>query len=118
MSQSNEQPDNQSNKTTLVFWVSMSIIILITLLAGVFPSGFGKYANILYGWISNSTGWLFLIIVFVLDIFLIGLAITRFGRFKLGRDDEEPEFSFISWVGMLFSAGLGVGIVFGALPNR
>ena len=112
MSQSNEQPDNQSNKTTLVFWVSMSIIILITLLAGVFPSGFGKYANILYGWISNSTGWLFLIIVFVLDIFLIGLAITRFGRFKLGRDDEEPEFSFISWVGMLFSAGLGVGIVF------
>lgn len=112
MKQSKENTDRHNNKTTLVFWVSMSIILLVTLIAGIFPNGFGKYANILYTFISNSTGWLFLIIVFVLDIFLIGLAITRFGRFKLGRDDEEPEFSFISWVGMLFSAGLGVGIVF------
>ena len=112
MNQSEEHHDNKNNKTTLVFWVSMSIIILVTLTAGIFPKGFGKYANVLYTFISNSTGWLFLIIVFVLDIFLIGLAITRFGRFKLGRDDEEPEFSFISWIGMLFSAGLGVGIVF------
>ncbi|MCY1029776.1 BCCT family transporter, partial [Mammaliicoccus sciuri] len=90
MKQSKDNTDKHNNKTTLVFWVSMSIILLVTLTAGIFPKGFGKYANILYTFISNSTGWLFLIIVFVLDIFLIGLAITRFGRFKLGRDDEEP----------------------------
>ena len=54
----------------------------------------------------------FLLIIFILDIFLISLAISRYGRFKLGSDDEEPEFSFLSWLGMLFSTGLGVGIVF------
>ena len=40
------------------------------------------------------------------------LAVSRYGRFKLGDNDEAPEFSTISWIGMLFSAGLGVGIVF------
>ena len=47
-----------------------------------------------------------------LDVFLIFLAFSRYGRFKLGSDEEEPEFSMLSWIGMLFSAGLGVGIVF------
>lgn len=112
MGQSKQPSDNHNNKTTLVFWVSMSIILLITIVAGIFPSAFGKNADILYTFISSSSGWLFLIIVFILDIFLIGLAITRFGRFKLGGDNEKPEFSFISWICMLFSAGLGVGIVF------
>lgn len=54
----------------------------------------------------------FLLIIFILDIFLISLAASRYGRFKLGDDNEKPEFSFMSWLGMLFSAGLGVGIVF------
>ena len=62
--------------------------------------------------ITNWFGWLFLIIVFILDVFLIFLAFSRYGRFKLGSDEEEPEFSMLSWIGMLFSAGLGVGIVF------
>ena len=53
-----------------------------------------------------------LVIIFILDIFLIALAISRYGRFKLGDDNEAPEFSMMSWIGMLFSAGLGVGIVF------
>ena len=43
---------------------------------------------------------------------MISLAVSRYGRFKLGDNDEAPEFSTISWIGMLFSAGLGVGIVF------
>jgi choline-glycine betaine transporter len=40
------------------------------------------------------------------------VSVVLHGRFKLGDDNEEPEFSFMSWIGMLFSAGLGVGIVF------
>ncbi|MDU0477455.1 BCCT family transporter [Staphylococcus chromogenes] len=95
-----------------VYIVSFSIILLFTLLAAFFPKGFGIYAQNTYDALALNFGWLFLIIVFVLDIFLIFLALSRYGRFKLGHDDEAPEFSFISWIGMLFSAGLGVGIVF------
>src|SRR5699024_11862741 len=65
-----------------------------------------------YYYIANSFWLLFLVIIFILDIFLIALAISRYGRFKLGDDNEDPEFSMMSWIGMLFSAGLGVGIVF------
>ncbi|MGX0589174.1 glycine betaine transporter [Staphylococcus epidermidis] len=97
---------------TLVYTISVLIIVVITLIAGIFPKAFGMYAQSVYDWITNWFGWLFLIIVFILDVFLIFLAFSRYGRFKLGSDEEEPEFSMLSWIGMLFSAGLGVGIVF------
>ena len=104
--------DKRKKNNYFVYIISVAIIILITAMAGIFPKGFGTYAQHVYDFISNSFGWLFLLIIFILDIFLISLAVSRYGRFKLGDDDEEPEFSFLSWLGMLFSAGLGVGIVF------
>ncbi|PNZ69491.1 BCCT family transporter [Staphylococcus croceilyticus] len=104
--------DKRKKNNYFVYIISVAIIILITAMAGFFPKGFGTYAQHIYDFISNSFGWLFLLIIFILDIFLISLAVSRYGRFKLGDDDEEPEFSFLSWLGMLFSAGLGVGIVF------
>ena len=104
--------DKRKKNNYLVYGISVAIIILITAMAGIFPKAFGANAQHIYNFISNSFGWLFLLIIFILDIFLISLAISRYGRFKLGSDDEEPEFSFLSWLGMLFSAGLGVGIVF------
>src|SRR5699024_818356 len=45
-------------------------------------------------------------------LFVISLAISPLGKIKLGKDDEEPEFSWFSWIGMLFAAGIGVGFVF------
>ncbi|WP_193018407.1 BCCT family transporter [Staphylococcus equorum] len=108
----NNKHKRKTKNRNLVYIISVAIILLITLVAGIFPKGFGTYAQQVYDYISNSFGWLFLVIIFILDIFLIALAVSRYGRFKLGRDDEEPEFSMHSWIGMLFSAGLGVGIVF------
>lgn len=104
--------DKRKKNNKLVYFISVIIIFIITATAGFFPKAFGAHAQGVYDFISNSFGWLFLLIIFILDIFLIALAISRYGRFKLGSDDEEPEFSFLSWLGMLFSAGLGVGIVF------
>ena len=104
--------DKRKRNNRLVYIISVSIIIIITAIASIFPKTFGTHAQTMYDFISNTFGWLFLLIIFILDIFLISLAASRYGRFKLGDDNEEPEFSFMSWIGMLFSAGLGVGIVF------
>lgn len=104
--------DRKKKHRNLVYMISVAIIVLITLIAGIFPKSFGNHAQQVYDYIANSFGWLFLVIIFILDIFLIALAISRYGRFKLGDDNEAPEFSMMSWIGMLFSAGLGVGIVF------
>src|SRR5690606_24225660 len=56
--------------------------------------------------------WFYLLAVFVITIFLIGLVISKFGGIRLGGDQERPEFPFFTWIGMLFSAGFGVGLVF------
>lgn len=45
-------------------------------------------------------------------LFVIYLLVSKYGNVKLGKDDDEPEFSYLSWIAMLFSAGMGIGLVF------
>ena len=59
-----------------------------------------------------SRGWFVMLAVSFMLIVSIWLALSRYGSIKLGRDDDEPEFSTISWLTMLFAAGMGVGLLF------
>ncbi len=63
-------------------------------------------------WVMDSMGWLFVLTSSGFVVFVIWLALSRFGRIPLGRDDEEPEFRTVSWVAMMFSAGMGIGLMF------
>lgn len=63
-------------------------------------------------WVMNNTGWLFVLTATGFVIFILWLAIGRFGAIPLGRDDEEPEFHGVSWIAMMFSAGMGIGLMF------
>ena len=63
-------------------------------------------------WVIGSFGWIF-ILTSTGFVALTGfLAVSRFGRIRLGRDDERPEFRTVSWVAMMFSAGMGIGLMF------
>ena len=64
------------------------------------------------GWTMKNTGWLFVLTSSAFVVFVIWLALGKFGNIPLGRDDEEPEFRTISWVAMMFSAGMGIGLMF------
>ena len=59
-----------------------------------------------------SRGWFIMLAVSFMLIVSIWLALSRYGSIKLGKDDDEPEFSTISWLTMLFAAGMGVGLLF------
>ncbi|CAM4160122.1 BCCT family transporter [Abyssicoccus albus] len=96
----------------IVFIVAAIIIVIFAALAFLFPTQFGEIATNVYDTVATNFSWLFLLAVFIFVVFLISLAISPYGRIKFGRNDEEPEFSFRSWIGMLFSGGLGVGLVF------
>ena len=63
-------------------------------------------------WIMNNTGWLFALTASGFVVFVLWLALGKFGSIPLGCDDEEPEFRTISWVAMMFSAGMGIGLMF------
>ena len=61
--------DKQTKNRNFVYGISVAIIVLITAIAGIFPTQFGHHAQHIYDFISNSFGWLFLLIIFILDIF-------------------------------------------------
>ncbi|MBB3139674.1 BCCT family transporter [Halomonas organivorans] len=62
--------------------------------------------------VLNNAKWFYLGLVSAVLAFLLYLMMSRFGHIRLGKDDERPEFSFMSWVSMLFSGGMGIGLLF------
>jgi glycine betaine transporter len=95
-----------------VFIVSAAILLLLVILGAAMPAKFGEITGNLYGYTTKNFGWFYLLSVFIMIVFLIGLAISKYGAIRLGGDGERPQFSFFSWIGMLFSAGFGAGLVF------
>jgi glycine betaine transporter len=63
-------------------------------------------------WVIKSFGWLFILTSTGFVVLAAVLAFSRYGRIRLGRDDERPEFRTISWITMMFSAGMGIGLMF------
>ncbi|NIH83681.1 BCCT family transporter [Amycolatopsis granulosa] len=57
-------------------------------------------------------GWAFVLAASGFVVFAVALAVSRYGRIRLGRDDEQPEFRTASWIAMMFSAGMGIGLMF------
>jgi choline/carnitine/betaine transport len=64
------------------------------------------------GWVMEYTGWLFMVLASLFVVFVLWLALGRFGNIPLGKDGEKPEFRTISWIAMMFAAGMGIGLMF------
>jgi len=95
-----------------VFYTSAGLIlffIVLTLSVGEPMEGFFQSAQ---NWITEYTGWIFIITVNVLLGVCIYFAFSRFGKLRLGGKHAEPEFSLFAWFAMLFSAGMGIGLLF------
>jgi glycine betaine transporter len=95
-----------------VFLVSVAIILLLVAAGALFPGAFRVGADGALRWITTHLGWFYLASVFGFVLVLVFLAFSRYGEIRLGEPDQEPEFSFFSWVAMLLAAGFGVGLVF------
>ena len=74
--------------------------------------GLAAFASHLVGIQFTSRAWFIMLAVSFMLIVSLILALSRYGRIKLGRDDDEPEFSTVSWLTMLFAAGMGVGLLY------
>lgn len=78
----------------------------------VSPEGVADVSSTAFSWAMRNVSWLLNAVCGIGMVLMAYLACSRYGRIKLGRDDEEPEFSMFSWVAMMFGAGIGVGIFF------
>lgn len=96
----------------MVFYTSVVLIGLFVLWGLIAPTSLGNSANAALKFTTTNFGWMFLIITFLVLVFMIFLAFSKYGKLKLGKEDDKPEFNNLTWFGMLFSAGMGIGLVF------
>ncbi|WP_404343459.1 BCCT family transporter [Vreelandella venusta] len=95
-----------------VFIASAVIIFSLVIVGAAFPVGFGNAAEAALTTVTELFGWFYLFSVFGFVVFLIGLALSKYGKVRLGPQDSTPSYSFFSWISMLLAAGFGVGLVF------
>ncbi len=95
-----------------VFLISGGLIVLFIVLSLLFPDQAGPLYQDARVAISDYFDWLFIIGANLFIVFMLYLAISKYGMIRLGGVDGEKEFSDLSWVAMLFSAGMGIGLMF------
>ncbi|KNZ41926.1 glycine betaine uptake BCCT transporter [Acetobacterium bakii] len=96
----------------MVFYISIILLLLFLGFGFLFPETLLMVTDTLFGLITNNLGWVYLAAVLGVLIFTLVLAFGKYGRIRLGDDDDRPEYSNFSWFAMLFSAGMGIGLVF------
>jgi glycine betaine transporter len=107
-----ERPESPRIDPT-VFWTAAVLSALFVLwgilatdsLAAVFDA-------VLFNFLVPNFGWVFILSSFGFLAFSLYLAFSRYGKIRLGGQDEQPEFRTVSWIAMMFSAGMGIGLMF------
>lgn len=95
-----------------VFFTSAGVATLFVALAVPFDQAVAGYFGLLTGWVARNLGWFYILAVTSLLIFLLGLAVSRYGSIRLGGDDSRPDYSNLTWFTMLFAAGIGTILMF------
>ena len=96
----------------ITFYGSATLALGLIAYAAIAPEAAAAVFQAANAWIVAEAGWFYLLSVGAFVIFLLGLAMSPLGKIKLGPDEAEPEYAYGTWVAMLFSAGMGIGIVF------
>ncbi|WP_342388220.1 BCCT family transporter [Salinicoccus bachuensis] len=99
-------------KLSKVFIYASIIVGIMVILGAIFPDRFGQVTGNVGSWVIEYFGWYYLIITTLMVFFCIFLVFSPIGKLKLGKPYHKPEFRTISWLAMLFSAGMGIGLVF------
>ncbi len=95
-----------------VFFVGGGAIVLGVIFTLALGDAALNFFSELQAWISNATGWFFVLVMNVVLIFCFALLFTSYGSLRIGGPEAKPEFSTFGWFSMLFSAGMGIGLLF------
>ncbi|MBS46005.1 MAG: choline transporter [Nocardioides sp.] len=100
-----------------VFLGSAAVVLGFLLWGIVSPSTVSTASSNTLAFISDKFEWLYIFGASGFVVFVLALMFSRYGRIKLGPNDSEPEYSNLSWFAMLFTAGMGIGLVFYAVSE-
>ena len=96
----------------VIFPFAAGIVLLFVLLGILFPATLGRIFDLLQTSITETFGWFYVLSVTFFLLFVGYLFVSPHGKVKLGKDDDVPEYSRLTWFSMLFSAGMGIGLLF------
>src|SRR5690625_3398752 len=97
---------------TKVFWYAIAICIVIVMWGSFAPDHLNNMTEAATTFIYNRFGWYYTLVIISMIALCLFLMFSRFGNIKLGKKGDEPDFSLPAWFAMLFSAGMGIGLVF------
>ncbi len=109
-------PDSQRARPAqtdrVVFGVTALLTLAFIVWGAVSTSSLKNVSTSMLDWVIKNGGWGFVLAASAFVVFAIWLAISKYGRITLGAEGEQPEFRTVSWVAMMFSAGMGIGLMF------
>lgn len=100
-----------------VFLFTVAIAICVILFGAFYSNELGELSGTFLNWVSTNFGWFYILSVVIFIGFLCFIAISRYGKIKLGADEDKPEFSNFSWYAMLFCGSTGIGLVFWSIAE-
>ena len=106
------EKQNSSPLNAPVFYTSSALILLLLIFAVSAPQLADSLFKQLQSTIVTNGSWFYVLTVAIIVLFVIFLGVSRYGEIKLGPDHATPEFSFTTWLSMLFAAGMGIGLMF------
>ncbi|RXJ99128.1 choline transporter [Arcobacter sp. CECT 8986] len=95
-----------------VFFISSALIAVLALFASIFPKVADDFFKRLQDVIVQNGSWFYVLTVAIILITVFYLALSKYGDIKLGPDHSTADYSYMSWFAMLFSAGMGIGLMF------
>lgn len=101
-----------AKKDNLVYLISVLVMVALVAWGLVSQASFSQATKAVFNFLTHYLGWWYMLTMTIFIFFCLYLAFSRYGRLKLGRASDEPEFSTGAWFGMLFGGGMGVGLVF------
>jgi choline/carnitine/betaine transport len=96
----------------VVFGIAAVLTLAFVFWGSLFTEALQSASDTLLSGLMHHGGWGFVLAASGFVVFALWLAVSRYGRIPLGQEHEGPEFRTVSWVAMMFSAGMGIGLMF------
>ncbi|MFV8816541.1 BCCT family transporter [Haliea sp. E17] len=111
---SEREGSSSSTSTVLIPVFIPAVVVIVLLVIGTIsdPDLAGKLFSRTLAYVTQTFGWFYMLSVAFFLVFIVGVAMTRWGNIKLGPDHADPQYSFPAWFAMLFSAGYGIALLF------
>ena len=95
-----------------VFYITIALIILAVGYGALAPDSFEAVTTTIKDFVASTFGWYYMVLMSFMLALCVFIILSPYGKIRLGKDSDRPQFSLVTWIAMLFSAGMGIGLVF------